>query len=113
MSAAMLLSIPLAAAFAGCGPRITEANVAVVNRQREALERVGKGISPKEVESILGQPAEVETAKLPLETQKKEVEVVRYFYEQDGERVVLHFVDNKLVSDVPPFGRPAAKPPAK
>jgi hypothetical protein len=112
MTAAVLLSIPLAA-VAGCGPRITAANVAVVNRQREALERVGKGISPKEVESILGQPGEIETTKLPLETQKKEVEVVRYFYEQDGETVVLHFVDNKLVSEVPPFGKPAATPASR
>jgi hypothetical protein len=112
MTASVLLSIPLAASI-GCGPRLTDANVAVVNRQREALERVGKGISPKEVESILGQPAQMEATKLPLETQKKEVEVVRYFYTQDGETMVLHFVDNKLVSEATPFGKPPSTPPAK
>jgi hypothetical protein len=112
MTASVLLSIPLAASI-GCGPRITDANVAVVNRQREALERAGKGISPKEVESILGQPAEVESNKLQLETQKKEVEVVRYHYRQNGETVVLHFVDNKLVSEVTPFGGTARGPETK
>lgn len=113
MTASVLLSIPLLALLPGCGPRITDANIGVVNRQREALEKVGKGISPKEVESILGQPANIETTKLPLETQKKEVDVVRYYYEQDGETVVLHFVDNKLVSDVTPFPKPAATPSQK
>jgi hypothetical protein len=112
MTASVLLSIPLAAS-SGCGPRITDANVAVVNRQRIALERVGKGISPKEVESILGQPAKVETTKLPLETQKKEVDVVRYFYTQDGQTMVLHFVDNKLVSEATPFGQAQPGPVEK
>lgn len=112
MTASVLLSIPLAAS-SGCGPRITDENIAVVNRQRSALERVGKGISPKEVESILGQPARVESTKLPLETQKKEVDVVRYFYTQDGETVVLHFVDNKLVSEVAPFGNATPAPGMK
>jgi len=39
--------------------------------------------------------------------------VVRYFYEQDGETVVLHFVDNKLVSEVTSFEKPAAAPAQK
>ena len=112
MTASVLLSIPLLT-LQGCGPHLTNANIHVVNRQRDALEKLGKGISPKEVESILGQPAQMETTKLPLETQKKEVDVVRYFYEQDGETIVLHFVDNKLVSEVTPFGAPVAKPEAK
>ncbi|MEO7319984.1 MAG: hypothetical protein ABIZ56_13425 [Chthoniobacteraceae bacterium] len=88
-------------AFGACGPRITNQNLAVVNRQRVALEKVGKGLSPKEVESILGQPVRVENFKLPLETQKPLLDGVRYFYEQDGETLELHFVDNKLISDVP------------
>lgn len=114
MTVTVLLSIPFLA-FVGCGPHITNANIDVVNKQREALEKVGKGISPKEVESILGQPNQIEATKLPLETQKKEVDVVRYFYQQDGETVVLHFVDNKLVSEVPGFGQQQAtkEPPKK
>jgi hypothetical protein len=112
MTLTVLLSIPLFA-LSGCGPRITNANIAVVNKQRDALEKVGKGVSPKEVESILGLPKHAESTKLPLETQKKEVDVVRYFYEQDGETVVLHFVDNKLVSDVLPLGSPPPEKPVK
>jgi hypothetical protein len=110
MTDTVLLSIPLLA-LAACGPHITDANIEVVNRQREALEKVGKGISPKEVESILGQPRRVESARLPLETQKKEVEVVRYYYQQDGETVELHFVDNKLISEVPTLRKPASPTP--
>lgn len=112
MTALVLLSIP-ALALQGCGPHITNANIDVVNRQREALEKAGKGISPKEVESILGLPQNIEATKLPLETQKKEVDVVRYYYQQDGETIVLHFVDNKLVSDVKPFGATAEAAGAK
>ena len=97
-TAAFLL---LVFAFCACGPRITNQNVAVVNRQRTALEKVGKGLSPKEVESILGQPIRTETFKIPLETQKPLLDGVRYFYQEGGQTLELHFVDNKLISDVP------------
>jgi hypothetical protein len=88
-------------ACCACGPRITNDNVEVVNEQRAKLEAAGKGLSPKEVESILGQPTRSERAKLPLETQKKEVEVVRFYYDQDGQTLELHFVDGKLINNVP------------
>ena len=110
---AIALSLAVLPALAGCGPRITDANVQVVNKQRQAFERVGKGLSPKEVESILGQPSRQESATLPLETQKKEVKVVRYFYEQEGQTLQLHFVDNKLINDVAPWGAPAADTPLR
>ena len=103
-----------ALAFGACGPRITNQNVDVVNQQRVALEKAGKGLSPKEVESILGQPVRVETFKIPIETQRPNLDGVRYFYEQDGETLELHFVDNKLISNIPPLGpktAPAATKP--
>ena len=100
-------------AFGACGPRITNQNVNVVNQQRVVLEKAGKGLSPKEVESILGQPARIEARKLALETQKKEVDVVRYFYEQDGQTITLHFYDNKLAEDMPRIDAPAPKPESK
>ena len=102
-----------ALALASCGPRITDENLKVVDEQRIKLEELGKGLSPKEVESILGQPTRAETRRLPLETQKKEVDVVRYYYEQDGKSVELHFVDNKLINEVPRFGGKVMTPPAK
>jgi hypothetical protein len=95
--------IVLSATLCACGPTITNDNLKVVNDQRVKLEAAGKGLSPKEVESILGQPTRIETAKLSLETQKKEVDVVRYYYQQDGETIELHFVDNKLIHDAPPL----------
>jgi hypothetical protein len=99
---ALLLSLSFT--LIGCGPRITNANLEVVEQHRNELEKVGRGISPKEVESILGQPTRSETTKLELETQKKEVDVVRYHYVQDGDTLELHFVDGKLISPVPKFG---------
>jgi hypothetical protein len=52
--------------------------------------------SPKEVESILGPPNRQETRELPLQTDVKTLPVQRYFYEQNGKTVVIHFVDGKL-----------------
>jgi hypothetical protein len=100
----------LAAAFSACGPRITNQNIAVINAQRQTREVQGKGISPKEVESILGLPSKVETFKIPLVTQRPTLDGVRYFYEQDGQTIELHFVDGKLISNVPLLGSEA---PAK
>ena len=91
-------------ALTACGPRVTNRNIEVVNKQFEQADKQGKGgVSPKEVESVLGQPQRIEASTIPLETQKKEVEVVRYFYEQDGQVIEMHFFDNKLVSRVPHF----------
>ena len=90
-------------ALSACGPRLTNRNVAVVNQQRLALEKAGKGLSPKEVESILGQPSRIETFKIPIETQRPFLDGVRYFYEQNGQTLNLHFVDNKLISELPSF----------
>ena len=108
--AVSLLFVTISLLSAACGPRITNANLVVVENERTGRDNLGKGISPKEVESILGLPTRVETAKLPLETQKKEVEVVRYFYVQEGEEIALHFVDGKLISPVPKLGQPKEQP---
>ena len=94
--------------FVSCGPRFTNDNIDVVNREFSNGENIGKGgVSPKEVESILGPPKRVEPYRLQLETQKKELDGVRYYYEQDGETLELHFLDNKLISRVPKLGKPA------
>ena len=108
-----LFSISSLLLLTGCGPRITNENIEVVNKRFEATEQIGKGVSPKEVESILGQPKRVEAYTLTLETQKKELEGLRYYYEQDGERIELHFLDNKLISRVPNLDAKVATPPTK
>lgn len=108
-----LFSISSLLLLTGCGPRITNENIEVVNKRFETTEQIGKGVSPKEVESILGQPKRVEAYTLTLETQKKELEGLRYYYEQDGERIELHFLDNKLISRVPNLDARHATPPTK
>ena len=96
-----------------CGPRFSNKNIEVVNREFSTAENFGKGgVSTKEVESVLGPPTRVETYRLELETQKKELDGVRYYYEQDVQTLELHFLDNKLISKVPPL-TPKSEPPAK
>ncbi len=111
LAAAAALFIP------ACGPRFTNANIAVINQQFEKSEEAArKGlregvVTPKEVESILGPPQHTENYHLALETQKKELDGVRYYYQQDGETLVLHFLDNKLISKAPTLGEKSADAP--
>ena len=93
-----------------CKPEISNANIEAVNSRKEKADQ-RKGLSPKEVESILGQPDRTETATLELETQKKQIPVTRYYYEQNGEVIELHFIDNKLINRVPHWpNQPATEP---
>ncbi len=71
----------------GCGPRITDRN----------LDEVKPDMSKKEVESILGQPTDIKSHELTLQTQMKTLQATRYYYEQAGHRVELIFVADKLV----------------
>jgi len=75
------------ATMPACGKRVTDQN----------LSQVRIDMSKKEVESILGQPTSSHTTELPLVTQRKTLPATRYVYEQDGRKVVLHFVDDKFV----------------
>ena len=111
-SKVLLLLLPLAGA-AACKPEISQANIEAVNARFEKLEKAHKNLSPKEVESILGQPDRVESATLELETQKKEVPVTRYYYEQDGKTIELHFFDNRLIKRVPGWNTPPEQEPKK
>ncbi len=107
------LSVTVLLVITACGPRITNQNIDVVNKRFEVTEQIGKGVSPKEVESVLGQPKRIEGYTLTLETQKKELEGLRYYYEQDGQRIELHFLDNKLISRVPKLDAKPPMPPVK
>lgn len=102
MPASLLLPIPLVALVA-CGPTVTNQNIAAVNDQFEAMEKSGKGLSIKEVESILGPPTRVETFPIEMRT-VKELPGVRYYYKQGETTVELHFIDNKLIRRVLKFG---------
>ena len=95
------------ALLAGCGQRFSNANLKVINQEWERSDQImqagGKddGVTTKEVESVLGPPMKAETSKMALETQKKELELVRYYYQQGDQIIEFHFLDNKLISKVP------------
>jgi hypothetical protein len=82
-------------------------NIDALNRQYDAAEKAGKGLSIKEAEAILGQPTRTEPFPIEMQT-TKDLQGVRYYYEEDGQIVVLHFIDNKLIRRASRFGD---KPP--
>ena len=99
---------------------MTNANIDALNREYEAAERTGTEVTLKEVESILGQPTRV--VAFPIEKPTvKELPGMRYYYQQGGHTVELHFIDGKLIRRVPHFGEkepetmsePLRKLPAK
>ena len=105
-----LLTLPLV--LISCKPEITNANIEAVNLRKEKSEQAGrKGLTPKEVESILGLPDRVENTTIELETQKKQVPVTRYYYEQGNQVIELHFFDNKLINRVPHWDAPPSSEP--
>ncbi len=82
-------------AVAGCQREIANRN----------LKQVRLNMSPKEVESILGQPNRTDKIELDLETEKKNITITRYYYEQDGQQIVLHFQAGKLLNTPDPLHR--------
>ena len=95
--------------FTGCERRLSSANIEIANRQQEIAAKrtsrnaqVKEGLALKEVESLLGQPARVETEKRPILVQKN-IEVTHWYYEQDGKTVELVFVDGNLQGKIPTF----------
>ena len=101
--------------FTGCERRLSSANIEVANRQQEIAAKrtsrnaqVKEGLALKEVESILGQPARVETEKRPILVQKN-LEVTRWFYEQDGKTLELVFVDGNLQGKIPSLDTPGSQ----
>jgi len=63
------------------------------------LAQLRTNMTQKEVESILGNPDRTEKVDLELETQKKTMAITRYFYNHDGQTVVLHFQNGRLVNE--------------
>ncbi|MBV9490695.1 MAG: hypothetical protein JO069_13385 [Verrucomicrobia bacterium] len=62
------------------------------------LEQLRPNISQKEVETILGHPDRTEKVEVELETQKKTMAITRYYYQQDGQTIVLHFQNGFLIN---------------
>jgi hypothetical protein len=105
---ASVLSSTLAFGFLACRPRVADRNIDAINQLYESAERSGKSLSIKEVESVLGQPKKIESFPIEMQT-TKELPGVRYYYEQDGQTVELHFIDNKLIRRVQRFGESPAE----
>jgi len=99
---ASALSFFCACGFAACGPRLADRNIDAVNKLYEQAEKSGKSVSIKEVESVLGQPTRTEPFPIEMQT-TKELPGMRYYYQQGGRTVELHFVDNKLIRPVDHF----------
>ena len=86
--AALLLVATAMLATTGCEREFANRN----------LEQLKPNMSQKEVESIIGNPDRIEKADLELETQKKTMSITRYFYNQNGQTIVLQFQNGRLIN---------------
>ena len=109
---ASVLSLSFAFGFAACGPQVADRNIDALNQLYDAAERSGKSLSIKEVEAVLGQPKKMEAFPIEMQT-TKELPGVRYYYDQNGQTIELHFIDNKLIRRVQRFGEKPAEDPDK
>jgi hypothetical protein len=91
--------------FSACGPRLADRNIDAVNRLYDQADKNHKDVTIKEVEAVLGQPTRIESFPIEMQT-VKELPIVRYYYKQGDQTIVLHFVDNKLSKQVYHFGEP-------
>ncbi len=107
--AASFSSLALLFCATACQRRISNANIEAVKSVFDRKnDPKGPGVSTKEAESILGKPDRIDSFKIPLETQHKTLIGTRYYYDQDGKTIVLHFLEDKLVSEPPHFDEPPA-----
>jgi hypothetical protein len=63
------------------------------------LEQVRLNMSPKEVETILGEPDRMEKKEEDGETDKKPTNLLTYYYEQNNQTIVLRFQNGHLVKE--------------
>jgi hypothetical protein len=63
------------------------------------LEQVRLSMSPKEVETILGQPDREKKEEEDGEINKKPLTVITYYYEQDHQTIALRFQNGHLVKE--------------
>jgi hypothetical protein len=110
----VLLGCVAAALVTGCEKRLSDQNIDQANKlQQSAQQRksrwpgVSEGMTEKEVESILGEPANRRPGKTVEVNQPVQMATVTYVYEQDGQMIELHFLDGKLQGKIPKFGETA------
>ena len=84
----LILVVAVILTITGCQREFTNRN----------LEQLKLNMSQKEVESILGDPDRTEKVDVELETEKKTMAITRYYYNHNGETVVLHFQNGRLIN---------------
>ncbi len=83
---------------AACGRKIKESNLSAIKPE----------MTTKEVESILGAPNRIESVSEQPTEAIKTLSVTRFVYEQNGKKIELTFVGDRLVEG-PAKGAPAIK----
>jgi len=63
------------------------------------LAQLKVNMTPKEVESILGSPDRTEKMEVNLETQRKTMAIIKYFYDQNGQTIMVQFQNGRLASE--------------
>lgn len=63
------------------------------------LLQVKRNMSPKEVETILGQPDSTDRKDDDGDGEKKYAGLVTYYYLQDGQKIALQFFNGHLVRE--------------
>lgn len=82
----LLSAILVSAAFGACERKIAESNIRVLKPE----------MTTKEVESILGAPNRVKTGPELVSREVVTLPVTRYIYEQNGQKIELTFVGDRL-----------------
>jgi hypothetical protein len=80
-------------------PLIAVAMLMIAGCQRQFGNRNLAQLRTNMTQSILGNPDRTEKVDLELETQKKTMAITRYFYIHNGETVVLHFQNGRLINE--------------
>jgi hypothetical protein len=63
------------------------------------LQQVRKNMSPKEVETILGQPDSTDRKDDDGDGEKRYAGLITYYYVQDGQKIALQFFNGHLVRE--------------
>ena len=83
--------------LSGCQRKIKEENLQVLRPE----------MTTKEVESILGAPTRIEVGPELVTREVKTLPKTRYVYEQNGKKIELDFIGDRLAEGAPnPTGKP-------
>jgi hypothetical protein len=90
---AWLVGLGVVLVLTGCKREIANRNLAQVKRN----------MSPKEVETILGQPDSTDRRDDDGDGEKRNTGLLTYYYLQDGQKIVLVFQNGRLIREPEPL----------